>query len=380
MVLASQAERGRRVALDAIRQGRGGVCRLDSIVETGVRNDEGDRLLAHEYTVALDDERCYRFIHQRVTRDPSLGVPRPVVQVHPDSAAVEPCPAGVVPTVVQLSRLPAPGWAPMWPAVADRSVDDPYAVAGPPERTRGKHPWEPALARRPWRRSLPAAGAGVVVGALLTTLALWMVPKAGGADAQGQPGARVDASSSQPTDPAATTPSPSPEQPEAGTAAAPTPSEARSTVGPIDTFSEAGLTQVLQEFERMSGNDELARLAVHEHLVKADMPIEPDSDKFDEFEYHEHGGFARTGPTLIQPRADHDGRFRLGDVQPEVLADVIRRAPGDGGYEGRPPSHLIVQHMRRVDDAPVIRVYVGDDYGDAMVTYSLDGELIDVYR
>lgn len=44
-------------------------------------------------------------------------------------------------------------------------------------------------------------------------------------------------------------------------------------------------------------------------------------------------GFEHVGPSPIQPRPKDQKRFELAEVKPAVVADVLRKAPKDSGYD-----------------------------------------------
>lgn len=179
---------------------------------------------------------------------------------------------------------------------------------------------------------------------------------------------------------------PSPEVPDVADVGQPeeTPSSTSEEPSPVelDNFAADDLQVILDEFVEMAGNDEVAEITIHDHLVDAVISLEPGSEKFDEYQYL-NAQFEHTGAALIQPRLDSQKVFAMGDFDPAVIEAILDRLYDDAGYspdEVKDEPYFIVDHTTwgSHPDQPTIRAYVGDEYSSKMVHYSFTDELLSV--
>lgn len=360
----------------ALEDGRGGVARLDHQAINGRTDSDGDPYWDIYKTVVLDNGRAYLWKYEVVGQVGIVGEVTAVWQPDPSKPRVRQDWGSQhpVPSHEQTSRLPAPGQAPLWGSAS---------MMSPAWADLGPQPWpgpastaleiRPVEGFRPLSRSirepigrfaaLVTVGVALVVGvvgtqAVLDSEMLARIP--GIAQEYEDPETGVAPGGSRLPDDEAQAPA-----------------SAAQSLNPYDADD---LQTILTELVAMAGTEETVEVVVHTHMVQATMPKEPGSDKWDEYRWHEIGGFQHTGAAIIQPDPERDKTFHIGDIDPHVVADVLARTPVDGGFPEEEPSHAIIEHFVVVQDpgAPTITTYVGDDYGNAMLTYALDGTLLKV--
>nr|WP_159087531.1 hypothetical protein [Tessaracoccus timonensis] len=282
-------------------------------------------------------------------------------------------------------RMPPPGTAQPWPGTFAASIDDPYGMAEPDPHTH-EELLRVVRPKRPWIVTRLLTVLAFVVGLAIPLIALH--DEIAEALYDLAPGiAVVVFPGFEPSSPAVP-PSPSSSTPEAEASAEPAPgsheapSESPTEPAVLQPYDEQDLASILAEIETMAGTSEITELNIYDTHVKAQMPISSGSDKFDDYQYHQTTGFEHVGLSPIQPRPKDQKRFELAEVKPAVVADVVRKAPKDSGFNTETPSHVIVSHLTwgSVKNQTTLRVYIGDGYGNAMLYYDTSGKLLKVHK
>ncbi|WP_297740637.1 hypothetical protein [uncultured Tessaracoccus sp.] len=286
----------------------------------------------------------------------------------------------------------SPYYSQPWPGTFAASIDDPYGMAEPDRRTQ-EELLRVVRPKRPWILTRLLAVLAFVIGLAIPLIALHdeiaeaLCDLAPGIAVVVFPGFEPS-SPAVPPSPTSSTPEaevsagPAPGDHETPSEPTPEPSESPAEPAVLHPYDEQDLATILAEIETMAGTSEITELNIYDTHIKAQMPISSGSDKFDDYQYHQATGFEHIGPSPIQPRPKDQKRFDLAEVKPAVVADVLRKAPKDSGFEKETPSHVIVSHLTwgSVKNQTKLRVYIGDDYGNAMLYYDTSGKLLKVHK
>lgn len=408
--------KGRATAVRAIKEGRGGIARLDSSRVVRQTGDPDDTLIDYHWTVSLDNGLFYRHTTRRSSELGQQDKFRLVVQPNSNSPRFLPQ-SGLGADGQRLrsreARLEGVTDIPEWPGtrvprrVTD--VDDPYRIddawqssSGGAHGTggapgTGPQPgdiadWASSLGKQGMSlaKTLPLSAMFLVVGAAGS----WWVAKADFAVAVDnvRAGASVPTVEPTPSDPttepttgAAGAPgamppeTEEPQQPEEPTTQAePEPEETAEESPILEPLTAEGLSAVLAGFEKMAGTNETTEVNLYDEHASTKMPIEPGSDKFDSYDYHQLHGFRHEGPAPIQPRPDDDGRFTFDEIDPAVVERLVQSAPEVSGYTEEKVSHVIISRLNwAVAPGKVtIRVYIRDDYSSSLLWYDTNGKLL----
>lgn len=328
--------------------GRGGVARLDRLGGTA-QNDDGETEYDLDYTIALDNGRVYQHT-RRTTRPEStqLGTTSAVVQEIADRPNFRILPF-YEPTKGQLARLAQIEQAPPWPGLAPQPI--------PPSRPDGHVAWVDQA--RPRLRGAVAAALGVV--AFITSATVTGVVRqhslAEALYAVAEPAGKVVFPGYEPTG-------------------------GPRVHKPLDPTDATDLAVILAELEKLAGTNEAAQIVIYPTSLGVQMPVASGADKWDDYNYNQTQGFTHGGATSIQPDAEDDGRFTLDLIDPAVITDVIARAPQDSGFTEEQFSHAVIDQTLwgPYPEAPIIHVFIGDDYASASLSYDLAGQLLEVNR
>lgn len=392
-------QRHERRQLAAVKAGRGGIARRDNIELTGETDSDNSPYYRCTYTVVLENGRVMQHVREFTEgRKRHTGDVDVVVQCHARSERLDF--VGVLPSTNLVPdlwmRMPPPGTAQQWPGTVAATMDDPYRMAVPgPGGHSATHEQLLQVVRpkRPWIVTRLLAVLAFVIGLAIPLVALHdeiaeaLYELAPGIAVVVFPGFEPS-STGVPPSPTNSTPDPgtsaepAPGDHEAPSEPTPEPSESPAVPAVLQPYDEQDLATILAEIETMAGTSEITELTIYNTHVKAQMPISSGSDKFDDYQYHQTTGFEHVGASPIQPRPKDQKRFELAEVKPAVVADVVRKAPKDSGFDKETPSHVIVSHLTwgSVKNQTTLRVYIGDDYGNAMLYYDTSGKLLKVHK
>ena len=388
-------QRHERRQLAAVKAGRGGIARRDNIELTGETDSDNSPYYRCTYTVVLENGRVMQHVREFTEgRKRHTGDADVVVQCHEQSERLDF--VGVLPSTSRVPdlamRMPPPGTAQPWPGTFAASIEDPYGMAEPDPRTH-EELLRVVRPKRPWIVTRLLAVLAFVIGLAIPLIALHdeiaeaLYDLAPGIAVVVFPGFEPS-SPAVPPSPTSSTPQadasaePAPGDHETPSEPTPEPSESPTEPAVLQPYDEQDLATILAEIETMAGTSEITELTIYNTHVKAQMPISSGSDKFDDYQYHQTTGFEHVGASPIQPRPKDQQRFELAEVKPVVVADVVRKAPKDSGFDKETPSHVIVSHLTwgSVKNQTTLRVYIGDDYGNAMLYYDTSGKLLKVHK
>ncbi len=150
------------------------------------------------------------------------------------------------------------------------------------------------------------------------------------------------------------------------------------TAPAADLLTPGGMRQMIAAFEKASGQRRFVRLVVYPTYAAAEIPVPEKGKVYDNYSYRD-GVATRVSPgSTLRDTALVD----VGSVDWDLLPKMLSTAESRAGV-GKPTTrYLIIEPDWAFDaaKAPVVLVYIGDDYGSGYVAFTTRGKVLHVVK
>lgn len=147
-------------------------------------------------------------------------------------------------------------------------------------------------------------------------------------------------------------------------------------------FTPGNLRPAVDAVLALSGDD-VTEVYVYDQWVRVTAPTSPGATTTDEWQYRD-GEATHEGASLIQPEPEDVPRelFDASELDWAALPPLFDEAERITGVtDGDTPSLRVARNVFADEEptAPLVQVYVSDDYHDGSVDFSVGGEVVSTY-
>jgi hypothetical protein len=136
------------------------------------------------------------------------------------------------------------------------------------------------------------------------------------------------------------------------------------------------LQEAFDELVGVIGGTEVTSIYFYEDSIAVTAPTMPGDRHVDRYIW-QYGRPSRLGPDYIQPDDIRAELFDAGDIDMNMVAELVRDAKIESGI--RDIDSVYPYISRFGGDDPAIMISLSGAYDDAYYTYTIHGELIEKY-